>query len=54
MSKDAVGTCPVLPSKEAGLLRDVSKLYDEKNFKKAVKVADQVGSATFRCLHKRL
>ena len=36
------GVCPTLPSKEAGLLRDVSKFYDEKQYKKAIKAADHI------------
>lgn len=36
------GLPPPLPAKEAALLRDVSKLYDEKQYKKAVKAADQI------------
>lgn len=31
-----------LPSKEAGLFRDVLRMYDEQNYKKAIKVCDQV------------
>jgi hypothetical protein len=42
MATAVPGTCAALPSKEAGLLRDVSKFYDEKQYKKGVKAADQV------------
>lgn len=36
------GLPPPLPAKEAALLREVSKLYDEKQYKKAVKTADAI------------
>jgi N-alpha-acetyltransferase 15/16, NatA auxiliary subunit len=32
-----------LPSKEDNLLKQVMKLYDLKQYKKGIKIADQVG-----------
>lgn len=31
-----------LPSKEAGLFRDVLRYYDESNYKKAIKACEQI------------